>query len=489
MTSQNRKTGPDDPQIPTGSDSDGSLSSFQEQVRRSADLRTRIQNLKESERQLNIRCSLLQAIVDGADAAIFAVDTGYRYLNFNRKHAVDIRELYGTEVQVGEDLKGVVPIEKDFSKIHHLIRQALAGEDGALSDYLGDNARCRRFFDLSCYPVCNDAGFTMGAAVIAMDTTLRKQSEKGLSEREERFRRLAENAPDLLFRVSIPEGRYEYVSPSALSITGYPPEEFDKKPGLLYDLVHLSDKDAFGRYLDLLMKGNNPPASEFRVVLKNGDMRWWFIRTAIIRDGAGHAVAYEGLVTDITSRKCEQTTVEETKERYRTIFESTDTGIVLVDAETHVIADANPRALEMIGAPKEEVLGSVCHRFICPAEAGRCPVTDLGECVDESERVILAADGRRIPVLKTVVPVAISGRNLLIESFIDLSEQKKTEDALRESEERYRAFIANSSEGIFRVETDIGVPVILTADEQIALLIDHGYLAECNDAYGTDVRL
>ena len=117
------------------------------------------------------------------------------------------------------------------------------------------------------------------------------------------------------------------------------------------------------------------------------------------------------------------------------------------------------------------------------------PVTDLGEQVDESERIIIAADGRSIPVLKTVVPVKISGRDMLIESFIDLSEQKKTEDALRQSEERYRAFIANSSEGIFRFAVDCEIPVTLPADEQIALY--HPARAPCRmqRCDGKDVRV
>ena len=97
-----------------------------------------------------------------------------------------------------------------------------------------------------------------GQRSLPTDTTLRKQSERALIEREERFRRLAEDAPDLLYRMSLPEGKYEYVSPASLTFTGYPPEEFYKKPGLLYELVHSSGKDAFGRHLELLMKGNNP---------------------------------------------------------------------------------------------------------------------------------------------------------------------------------------------------------------------------------------
>jgi PAS domain S-box-containing protein len=62
------------------------------------------------------------------------------------------------------------------------------------------------------------------------------------------------------------------------------------------------------------------------------------------------------------------------------------------------------------------------------------------------------------------------------------TERKEVEDALRASEERYRAFIANSSEGIWRFELDEPVPTDITADEQIELFYKHGYLAECNDA-------
>ena len=271
-----------------------------------------------------------------------------------------------------------MPVEKDFLKIHNLIRQALAGEAGCVSDYFGDNARSRRYFDLSCYPCAIEAGLITGAAIIAMDTTLRKQSEQGLSEREERFRRLAEDAPDFLYRMTLPEGKYEYVSPGSLAFTGYTPDEFYRKPGLLYDLIHSSGKDAFGRHLELLIKGKTPPPAEFQIVHRNGEVRWGFMRTTLVRDAAGHPVAVEGVVTDITDRKNEQIALEETKERYRTIVESADAGIILVDAETHVIADANPRALEMIGAPREKVIGEVCHRFICPMEKGRCPGNGSG---------------------------------------------------------------------------------------------------------------
>jgi PAS domain S-box-containing protein len=481
MSSKNRISGSDDPENPARPDRNDDPSSVQESPLRPADLRTLILSRKESEKQLNLRFSLVQAILEGADSAIFSVDAQGCYTSFNKKHARDMQDLYGSAITAGEKLAGFVPMEKDARKILDLIRLALAGEQGVISDYFGDHARSRRYFDISCYPVRNDAGLITGAAFIGTDTTSRKQSERALIEREDRFRRLAEDAPDLLFRVSLPEGKYEYVSRASLTLTGYPPEVFYKKPGLLYELVHSSGKDAFGRHLDLLMKGNNPPASEFQVVHKNGNVRWWLLRTTLVRDAAGHPIAAEGIITDITDRKKEQIALEETEERFRTIVDSADAGILLVDAETDVIADANPRALEMLRAPREQVIGAACHHFIHPTEAVRFPVTDLGEQVDGSEQIIMAADGRSIPVLRTVVPAKISGRDMLIESLTDLSEQKNTEEALRQGEGLYRAFIANSSEGIFRYAVDCEIPVSLPGDEQIALTMQHGHLAECND--------
>jgi PAS domain S-box-containing protein len=444
MTVQKRTAGSDEPQMPDDRDKEDTISSGKDTSHRLADLRTLIQNWKENEKLLNLRLTLMQAIIDGADTAVFSVDPQFCYTSFNKKHAGDMQELYGSAIKAGEKLAAFVPIEKDFQKMLHCIRQALSGEQGTAGDYFGDTARGRRYFDLSYYPVRNDTGIITGAAVTATDTTVRQQNERALALQEERFRRLAEDAPDLLFRMSLPEGRYEYVSPASLAFTGYTPEEFYKKPGLLYELVHPSWKDMFGRQLELLKKGNNPPASEFQIIHRNREVRWWFLRTILVRDAAGHPVASEGVVTDITDRKKEQTALEETKERFRTIVESADAGIVLIDAETHVIADANPRALEMIGAPREKVIGAVCHRFICPMESGRCPVKDRDGQVDEAEREILTADGRSIPVIKTVVPVKISGREMLIESFIDLSEQKQTENALRQSEERYRELVEHS---------------------------------------------
>ncbi|MCJ7719524.1 PAS domain S-box protein, partial [Candidatus Bathyarchaeota archaeon] len=138
-----------------------------------------------------------------------------------------------------------------------------------------------------------------------------------------------------------------------------------------------------------------------------------------------------------------------TNEGYlRAILDSMFTGLIVIDEKTHKIFDANFHALEAIGAPREDVIGKTCHKFICPAEEGKCPITDLGQTVDRSERVLLRADGQRIPILKTVTTMIRRGRKYLIESFVDITERKKAEEVLQKSEETFKTLMEEAPIGI-----------------------------------------
>jgi PAS domain S-box-containing protein len=146
--------------------------------------------------------------------------------------------------------------------------------------------------------------------------------------------------------------------------------------------------------------------------------------------------------------------LKESRAEFKALFEGVETGILMIDQETHELVDLNLVAAEMVGLPRERIVGGSCHSFVCPAETGRCPVTDLGQLVDNSERVLLTGNGERRAIIKTVRQVTISGRPLLLESFVDITERKHAETALRESEQRYRDLFENAAEIIFTTDLD-----------------------------------
>lgn len=216
------------------------------------------------------------------------------------------------------------------------------------------------------------------------------------------------------------------------------------------------------------------PDSEILAHIEGLRNRYLVILFALSAVGAGfsyHLFRLSLLRTEQTARKKTETVLRESETRLTTILESIHAGVIVVDPETRIILDLNYAASHVIGAPKEEIIGHVCHKFICPAEEGNCPPLDLGQTIDKSERVLLTRGGDRIPIFKTVIPVELSGKPVLLESFIDISERKRAEEALIESEERYHRLFEMESDAI--LVTDVETGRILDANAAAAEL--YGY--------------
>jgi PAS domain S-box-containing protein len=133
--------------------------------------------------------------------------------------------------------------------------------------------------------------------------------------------------------------------------------------------------------------------------------------------------------------------IRESEERLRKLLHSLPSGVLVIDAETHIVLQANPAALLMMGAKEQDITGQSCFGVVCPNEKGQCPITDLGQKFESIERLLLRNDGTGIPVIKSVARIKLGKRPVLVESFIDLSEQKKVERELHESKEKYRTLV------------------------------------------------
>ena len=133
---------------------------------------------------------------------------------------------------------------------------------------------------------------------------------------------------------------------------------------------------------------------------------------------------------NITNQERTETELRESESVQRALMENLSVGVMIVDAQTRVIEKVNPHACTLFGAPASQIEGHRCHRFLCPAEENACPVCDLGQQVDNADRILLRSDGSRMSILKSVSVVQIKGRGKLIECFIDISKRKRIEEEL-----------------------------------------------------------
>jgi PAS domain S-box-containing protein len=273
-------------------------------------------------------------------------------------------------------------------------------------------------------------GKVVGLRGVIIDITERKRIEDSLRESAEKYRDLFENANDLVQCVD-GDGRFALVNRKWLETLGYSREAL--KQLTLMDILR---KDQVPHCMELFGRVRNGEvldnvetvflSKDGREILVEGNVNGQF------KDG--QFVTTRGIFRDVTERKRMEEALRESEERLETIFDSVRTGIMIIDSKTHLIVDANPAATEMAGAPKEQIVGSVCHKYVCPAEKGRCPITDLGQTVDNAERVFLRVNGKTTPVMKSVRRIVLGGQEHLLESFIDITEHKKLEAQLAESQ-------------------------------------------------------
>ncbi len=156
------------------------------------------------------------------------------------------------------------------------------------------------------------------------------------------------------------------------------------------------------------------------------------------------------------------------KENYqKTIFSAIQTGIIVIDTETKKIIDLNEVAARHIGAKNSEIIGHICHKYICPADKDKCPIIDLKQKVNHSERILLDIDGNEIPIIKNVVSINLNGRECLLESFIDINERKKAEKELQLASLYNRSLIEASLDPLVTIGADGKVTDVNKATETV----------------------
>jgi two-component system, cell cycle sensor histidine kinase and response regulator CckA len=200
--------------------------------------------------------------------------------------------------------------------------------------------------------VRDDQGAVVAIEWVARDITDRIEAETRLRESEARFRRLSENAPDIVFRYRVrPDRGFEYVSPAVAAISGYTVEEFYADPDLALKLLP-PDHHAVIETL-----GRRPEELEGTTLLlpwvrKDGRTIWVEQRNVLVRDAEGRVVAFEGIARDVTDRK----EIEDRIARLSQVVEQS-AELVLITELNGSIVYVNPAFERMTGYSAAEAVG------------------------------------------------------------------------------------------------------------------------------------
>ncbi len=280
---------------------------------------------------------------------------------------------------------------------------------------------------------------------IIRDITEQKQITQALQTSESKYRELIDTANSVIFRMTT-GGIITFFNEFAQNFFGYTEDEIVGQ-SLLGSIVPYTD--AGGANLNAMVSDLIAHPEEYATninenIRKNGERVWLSWTNKPITDTQGRVTEILCIGNDITALRHTQDALHQSQDRLNTILQSVQAGIITIDAETRQIVDANPAALAMIGADRQQVLGNICHQFVCPAEQGQCPVCDLGYQVDNAERVLLTADNQIVPIIKNVVQANLGGKRYLIESFVNITDQKQAEVALKDSLTRTEALFTIS---------------------------------------------
>lgn len=320
---------------------------------------------------------------------------------------------------------------------------------------------------------------------ICIDITEQKKAEEDLRERDKRFKALIENISDLISLVD-DKGNIIYASPSIVNILGYEPEEYVSKN--IYDFIDKDDIPVMEQLFDqILAKPDNMVSNvQFRLKHKDGNY-YWSEATAhnLIHDSAIGAIVFN--YRDITERKKAEAEILLQKSYFQQLFENSPEAIVILDNQDKIV-DLNKGFERMFQFSADEIRGSVLSSLIVPEslaeQASQITLFVLKGEVMHRETVRKRKDGSTVEVSLLAYPITLGENQIGVYGiYSDITERKETEKALKNSEERYKAFVKQSTEGIWRYEFLEPIPVKLSVNEQIKIIFKYGYLAECNDVF------
>ena len=301
-------------------------------------------------------------------------------------------------------------------------------------------------------PLYDKEGNVIGAVETIRDVTDLKVTNKALRESESKYRQLVEDINDVIYELDN-NGIVTYISPPIREISGYDPEQIIGHP--FSDFIHENDRDSLIDYYRHILSGQPwEPGRESKIVIQSGEIKYIQTSSQSIYKNNG-VIGLRGVLRDVTDFKCAEERLRLNEEKYRELINTTVDGIVSVDSNMKIIL-WNPGAEKLFGYTEDEIMGQ-CLLTIVPERYRNVKADGFAEFSQNGDGMVvsktieiygLRKDGSEFPLELSVSSRMIGTTYTATAILRDITERKRKEKALKESEERYRILTEHVADGV-----------------------------------------
>ncbi len=321
-----------------------------------------------------------------------------------------------------------------------------------------------RVWDEKLEVVVDSNGSIIGVLRTSNDITERWSTEQALVKSKEKYRILAEKTTDVIWLMDL-NGNSFFVTPSIEKFTGYTVDEYLKQT-INERFTPESAKKALSELTKEIESARKDPQTlkdysfmiDLEYVCKNGSTRWGELLCSPYFNNDNQLVGIHGVTRDITSHRKIRIALEESEERYRTMIERSNDLIQSVAADGRILF-VNPKWQQVLGYSQEEVLEMNLFDIIHPDCIAHCqPLFKRlleGDDVTSMEVTMVAKNGQHIVLEGNSSPRFLDGKVIATQAFFrDVTELNKAQEALKDSEERFRMVFENVFDGISIYDED-----------------------------------
>jgi PAS domain S-box-containing protein len=323
-------------------------------------------------------------------------------------------------------------------------------------------------------------------ATITIHFGMMKNSQEALRESEDKYRALFDDSKEPLF-ITTTDGRFVDLNDAMVQLLGYENKEELMKIGVAQTYFNPEERT---RFKEVIARQNYVKDLDLELIRKDGTKIDALLTVTARKDPQGNIIGYRGTIKDITERKKAEETIRRSEEAFRELYDNAPVGYHEYDSHGR-ITRVNRTYLGMVGYTAEEMVGQPLWKFYVEGEKAKEQILEKlagskppGRSL---ERTYRRKDG-------TTFPALIEDRLLLDEkgqimgmrcTVQDFTEHKRTEEALRQSEEKYRNILESIEEGYYEVDLAGNFTFLNPAACRIHGY-PHGELMGMNDRQYTD---